>query len=159
LFLFAGNRIMKIVRLVRVMPEVFAQSPDQMPDTRHEECYQDRSSNQTKRLPQWRFDHRHEKRRKKERDSCEDRPLPLMILASIILQNLIDDPVPARLSRDVAGALCVRIIRSENRTSTLASVQLSIVKSALLRIDQRVISQRQHREFPGRLLRASIDIR
>ena len=57
-----------------------------------------------------------------------------------------------RLCLDLACSLRVRVVRIEKRIATLLLIKFLIVEGALLGIDQRVIGERQHGEFPRRLL-------
>src|SRR5260370_29046630 len=86
---------MNVFRLVGIVPEVLSQPPRQVPDAGHKERYQNCASSYTKRLPEWRLNHRHKKSGEKERDGGEDYPLALQVLLPIILEGLIDDPIPA----------------------------------------------------------------
>src|SRR5713226_8691172 len=143
---------MNLVRTVSVMPKVFAQAPGEVPNANHEQRSKDCLARQTERLPQGRLDHGHKKCREKKRDGSENRPLSLANLSPIIFQNLVYDSVPTRLRRNGARALCVWIVRLENRSPTLFLIKLTIVKGALLWIDQRVIGKRQQSELARRLL-------
>jgi len=71
----------------------------------------------TERLPQGRLDHRHKERRKEERNSSEDGALAFHILAPIILEYLIDNPVPASLGGNVAGPLSMRVVLQPQKYS------------------------------------------
>src|SRR5437867_2414921 len=105
-----------------------------MPTASHEKRDHDRPPEQTERLPQWRLNHRHEERRKKERYGCEDGALPRYVLAAVSFQNLINDPVPSRLH--LARTLSVWVVRMQDRCCGLcAFIELLVVKCALLRID------------------------
>src|SRR5712692_8061970 len=150
---------MNLVWTVSVMPKVFAQPPGQMPNSNHEQRSQNCFPHKAVGLPQWRLDHGHKKCREEKRHGSKDGPLALANLSPIIFQNLVYDSVPTRLRRDGARALCVWIVRLENRRPTFFLIKLTIVKGALLRIDQRVISKRQQGKLARRLLRAAIHIR
>src|SRR6266576_4391225 len=135
------------------MRDVFAQPPDQMPDAYHEESHQNRLAHYAKRLPQRRLDHCYKERRKEKSDRGEDGALALHVLAPIILEYLIDDPVPASLGSDIAGPLSMRVVvQSEESCLPRALIELLIVECSFLRIDQRVVGKRQERELARRLL-------
>src|SRR3954462_4097037 len=76
-----------------------------------------------------------------------------------MLENLVDDSIPARLH--VTCTLGVGIIGMKNRCrrSVCFRRELLIVEGPLLGIDQRVIRQRKQRKIARSFLRASIYIR
>src|SRR6266849_4860205 len=113
-----------------------------MPNTNHEQRPEDCLAHQAERLPQWRLDHGYKKRREEERHGSKHGPLPLANLTPIILQNLVYDSVPTSLRCNGARALSVWVVRVKDRSPTFFLIKLTIVKGALLWIDQRVISKR-----------------
>src|SRR5258706_7881547 len=153
LTLFARNRVIDGVRFVRVMRDVFAQPANQMPHTHHEERNQNGLACHPERLPQGRLDHRHKERREKERNGGKDGALSFHVLAPVILEYLVDDPIPPRLGGYIAGPLRVAVnVHAKVMRQTTALVELLIVECSLLRIDQGVVRKGKKREFPGRLL-------
>src|SRR5205807_7708096 len=149
---------MNRLRLVSVMPKVFAQASDQVPDPGDEQRRKNRPADKTKRLPQRWLDHGNKERREKQRHRGENGSLPRRIFAPIVLQDLIDDSIPTSLRGDVAGALRVRIVGLENRRAVSLLGELLIVKRPLLRINQRVIGEREQRELTRSFLGISIDV-
>jgi hypothetical protein len=91
--------------------------------------------NNSKRLPERRLDHRHEKRGEEKRNGCEHCARPGHAFPTIIFEDLIDYAVPTRLH--FTRALRVRIfaqsVRLKNRFAAGGLVELPIVKCALLR--------------------------
>src|SRR5260370_20179893 len=151
---------MNVFRLVGIVPEVLSQPPRQVPDAGHKERYQNCASSYTKRLPEWRLNHRHKKCGEKERDGGEDCPLALHVLVPIILEDLIDDPIPARLGGKIGGSLRVRIVvQAQKGRFPRALVELLIMKGALLGINQRVVRERKNGKVARSLFRSPIHIR
>ena len=152
----AHDRILDRLRTISVVIEVFAQPRRQMPNADHEKRQHDCPAGVVKSLPKMRLEHRDKKRRKKKRHGREDRSLASDTLAPIILEDLIYDAVPTRLH--LARALRVRILRMQDGSGLRTLVELLIVKRAFLRIDQRVVSQRQQRELACSFLGSTIYI-
>jgi len=86
------------------------QPADQMPDA-HYEASPKSPCPHNRTTAQGRLDHSPQERRKEERNSSEDGALAFHILrlAPIILEYLIDNPVPASLGGNVAGPLSMRV--------------------------------------------------
>ena len=85
--------------------------------------------------------------------SVRDAILIGLVLASIILEYLIDDPIPTRLRGNVAGPFGMWVIvQAEKGTLSGTLIKLLIVKRSFLRIDEGVIRQRQHCELTCRFL-------
>src|SRR5437867_11616840 len=95
---------------VGVMSEVLTKTRKEMPNTDHEQCKNNYTTELIENLPQlWPY-HCQEKRRKKQRDRCEYGTLTFAILTTITLQHLINKPIPFRLHGKIPGALRMRIV-------------------------------------------------
>src|SRR6476620_10281959 len=106
------------------MAKMLNQTLDQVPETGDKQNQQNCPSDDIERLPERRPNHRHQKRRQKKRDRRKDCPLTLHVLASVRLEDLIDDAVPTRLRRNVARAGGVRVVRIKNRMTVTLFAEL-----------------------------------
>src|SRR5437773_6056377 len=104
-----------------------------MPNAQREERQQNSPARNTKRLPKRWLNHRHEKRRKKQRYGRKDCALAGQVLSPVILENLVYHAIPTGLGR--TRSLRMWIVRMQDRISVALLGKLLIVKRAFLRID------------------------
>src|SRR5258708_36757976 len=107
----------------------------------------------SKRPPKRGRGHRQKERREKDRNGGKDGARSFHVLAPVILEYLVDDPMPPGLGGYIAGPLRVGVIvHAKERRRASALVELLIVECSLLRIDQGVVRKGKKREISCRLL-------